>query len=62
MHYVTNLWNNRIVGDLYSNDNYNYSSTNIKYKFKKDSPLLSSGLLGPVVIRPVVNILSEIDK
>jgi len=54
--YVTNLWNNRIVGDVRSGNREHFTSTNIKYKFKKDSPLLPSGLLGPVVIRPAVNI------
>ena len=59
---VTNLWNNRIVGDLRSDGAHAYTATNIKYKFKKESPLISSGLLGPVVIRPVMNVASETDK
>jgi hypothetical protein len=60
--YVTNLWNNRIVGDLQADAKNTYTHTNIKYKFNKDSPLLSSGLIGPVEIRPAIKISSDIDR
>jgi hypothetical protein len=42
---ITNLWPNRLIGDL--NENKQHTWTVIK-PFKKDSPLLPSGLLGPV--------------
>lgn len=48
---VINTWNNRIVGDLRNPDKKQYTNTNIKYKFKPDSPLLKSGLVGKVKIR-----------
>ena len=46
---VTNLWNNRIVGDLRTGEEF--TRTNIKGKFNRGTPLLRSGLLGPVVVR-----------
>ena len=48
---VTNLWPNRLIGDAQSPDAKHYTWTNIR-KYTKDSPLLPSGLLGPVVLRP----------
>lgn len=48
---VTNLWNNRIVGDLQPGNEKEYSRTNLKHKFSARTPLIPSGLLGPVVIR-----------
>jgi hypothetical protein len=47
---VTNLWNNRIVGDLQPDSPKAYTRTNIKNKFKANTPLIPSGLLGPVKI------------
>jgi hypothetical protein len=47
---VTNLWNNRIVGDLQPDSPKAYARTNIKNKFKANTPLIASGLLGPVKI------------
>ena len=44
---VTNLWVNRLIGDAEKSDRKSYTS---KVFFKKDDPLLPSGLLGPVVI------------
>jgi hypothetical protein len=44
---VVNLWPNRLVGDLFLPENQRLTKTNI-VKFTKDSPLLPSGLLGPV--------------
>jgi hypothetical protein len=43
---VINTWNNRIVGDVRNPDKKQYTRTNIKNKFKRESPLLKSGLLG----------------
>ena len=45
-----NTWNNRIVGDL-NNPSEKYSNTNIKSKFKANSPLLKSGLIGKAEIQ-----------
>jgi hypothetical protein len=44
---VTNLWPNRIIGDQSLPEAQRFTHTNIT-KFKADSPLLLSGLLGPV--------------
>jgi len=44
---VTNLWPNRIIGDQSLPQNQRFTHTNIT-KFNADSPLLPSGLLGPV--------------
>ena len=49
---VTNLWPNRIIGDAQSPNAKHYTWTNIR-KYTRDSPLLPSGLLGPVVLRTV---------
>jgi len=49
---VTNLWPNRLIGDAQSPDAKHYTWTNIR-KYTKDSPLLPSGLMGPVVLRTV---------
>ena len=53
---VSNLWNNRIVGDYRMNLDPGFTRTNVKRKFNANTPLLSSGLLGPVVVCPVLNI------
>ncbi|MBK8978460.1 MAG: hypothetical protein IPM29_21385 [Planctomycetes bacterium] len=50
---VTNVWHNRIVGDLRSPDAPPHVSTNLLGRFRADLELLPSGLLGPVVVRPV---------
>ncbi|MBS1859572.1 MAG: discoidin domain-containing protein [Acidobacteria bacterium] len=48
---VVNLWVNRIVGDLQPGQTRKYTWTAMQY-YRADSPLLPSGLLGPVrVIR-----------
>jgi alpha-L-rhamnosidase len=44
---VTNLWPNRIIGDAQPSAGKTYTKTNIR-KYGKDSPLLPSGLIGPV--------------
>ncbi len=49
---VTNLWPNRLIGDAQSADGKHYTWTNIR-KYTKDSPLLPSGLLGPVTLEPL---------
>ena len=47
---VINTWNNRIIGDIINYDGKSYTKTNIKNKFKKESPLLKSGLMGKAEI------------
>ena len=42
---VTNLWPNRIIGDLQPTSTEHYTSTNIT-TYRSDSPLLPSGLIG----------------
>jgi hypothetical protein len=44
---VTNLWPNRLIGDQFLPVEERYTFTNIG-KFTKESPLLESGLIGPV--------------
>ena len=53
---VTNLWHNRIVGDLRSPEAGVHARTNLKHKFSADMELLPSGLLGPVVLRSTVEV------
>lgn len=52
---VTNLWHNRIVGDLRSPEAGVHTRTNLKHMFRADMELLRSGLLGPVVLRSTVD-------
>jgi hypothetical protein len=49
---VTNLWPNRLIGDQFLPEEKRFTRTNIR-KFTKDSALLPSGLLGPVILRSV---------
>jgi hypothetical protein len=44
---VVNFWPNRIIGDQALPPEKRFTQTNIR-KFTKDSPLMVSGLLGPV--------------
>ena len=44
---VTNLWVNRLIGDAQPNTKLKYTFTDI-VPYKADSPLLPSGLIGPV--------------
>jgi hypothetical protein len=44
---ITNLWPNRMIGDLQPSAAKRYTFTDYK-PYMKDSPLLESGLLGPV--------------
>jgi hypothetical protein len=53
---VTNLWHNRIVGDLRSPEAGVHARTNLRTKFHANMDLLPSGLLGPVRLRPVVEV------
>ena len=54
--FVTNLWNNRIVGDLQSDTGDDFTRTNLKHKFSAKSPLIPSGLIGPVTLRTPVDV------
>lgn len=47
---VTNLWPNRIIGDLQPSATTHYTHTNVR-AYTKDSPLLPSGLLTPVQVK-----------
>lgn len=47
---VVNLWPNRLIGDAAQPAGQRFTVTNVK-KFKPNSPLLESGLLGPVTLR-----------
>ena len=46
---VTNLWPNRMIGDLQPGVTKTYTWADVK-PYKASSPLLSSGLMGPVTI------------
>ncbi len=46
---VINTWNNRIVGDIV-NQGKDYTMTNAKNRFSKESPLLKSGLTGKATV------------
>jgi hypothetical protein len=47
---VVNLWPNRLIGDARLPNDQRRTRTNITSCYSKDSPLLPSGLLGPVKI------------
>jgi hypothetical protein len=47
---VTNLWPNRIIGDLQPSATARYTHTNVR-AYSKDSPLMPSGLLEPVTVQ-----------
>ena len=46
---VTNLWPNRLIGDLQPSATTRYTHTNVR-AYTKDSPLLPSGLLEPLTV------------
>lgn len=48
---VVNSWNNRLVGDQGIEPAARITRTNLAGKFTANSPLLPSGLLGPVLLR-----------
>lgn len=50
---ITNQWNNRLVGDAQAGVQNRITHTNLASKFQAKSPLLPSGLLGPVAIKAV---------
>ena len=52
---VTNLWPNRIIGDAQPGVTHRYTWTNIR-AFNASSPLLPSGILGPVILRPLYSV------
>jgi len=52
---VVNTWNNRLVGDSGNGPKERITRTNMAGKFNADSPLLPSGLLGPVLLRSPVS-------
>jgi hypothetical protein len=47
---VVNLWPNRLIGDQSLPEEKRFTKTNIS-KFTANSPLMPSGLLGPVTVR-----------
>ena len=49
---VTNAWVNRLIGDQQPDATTKYTFTTVK-PYKAQSPLLSSGLLGPVSLYSV---------
>ena len=52
---VTNLWPNRLIGDQQLPPEKRLTHTNIT-KFRADSPLMPSGLLGPVTIQCTMDV------
>jgi hypothetical protein len=52
---VTNLWVNRLVGDAQPSAAQKFTQTNIT-KYRADSPLLPSGLFGPVTINATYDV------
>jgi len=59
---VTNLWNNRIVGDLQTDTDKDITNTNLKGKFTAQSPLLPSGLMGPVTLQFSITATANLKK
>jgi hypothetical protein len=49
---VVNFWPNRIIGDQFLPVEKRFTRTNIR-KLTKDTPLMPSGLLGPVTLRRI---------
>ncbi|MGC9198417.1 MAG: glycosyl hydrolase [Acidobacteriaceae bacterium] len=47
---VTNLWPNRLIGDLQETATVHYTHTNIR-AYRKDSPLFPSGILEPATLK-----------
>jgi len=45
---VTNTWHNRLVGDAGKEGSARVTKTNIQDRYRRDMPLITSGLLGPV--------------
>jgi len=55
---VINLWPNRLIGDAALQPDKRLTKTNVT-KFKPNSPLLSSGLLGPVTLLSAKDAIDE---
>jgi len=53
---VTNVWNNRLVGDQFLPEEERFTRTNMKGQHTKSSPLVPSGLMGPVTLQPIQEI------
>jgi len=53
---VTNVWNNRLVGDQSLPAAKQITQTNLSGKFASDPPLIPSGLIGPVQLRTPVQV------
>jgi hypothetical protein len=51
---VTNVWNNRLVGDQFLSEEKRITRTNMQGQHKKSSPLVSSGLVGPVTLQLIM--------
>ena len=52
---ITNLWPNRLIGDEQLPENERLTSTSYKH-YSKTSPLLESGLIGPVRLVPMIRV------
>ena len=52
---ITNLWPNRLIGDQNLPENKRITGLSVDL-YKPDSPLLPSGLLGPVTLTPAVSL------
>ena len=50
---VTNVWNNRLVGDQFLPEAERITRTNMQGQHTKNSPLVPSGLVGPVTYQPI---------
>ncbi|MCF7957925.1 MAG: hypothetical protein K9M57_05685 [Phycisphaerae bacterium] len=50
---VTNVWDNRLVGDQFLDEKDRITHTNMQGRHDKKTPLVSSGLLGPVTLEPL---------
>lgn len=50
---VVNLWRNRLVGDVRLPPDQRFTTSNLEKIFKPDTPLLPSGLRGPVTLKSV---------
>jgi hypothetical protein len=59
---VTNTWNNRLVGDARGDAGEPVTRTNIAGKFNARTPLLSSGLIGPVSLQFPVETTSKLTR
>ena len=58
---VTNLWANRLIGDLFLPADKRFTNTNITGRFTKETPLMKSGLFGPVEIISAEDLEIELD-